>query len=185
VIIVEGPDGAGKTTLAEKIAAHLNVEYRRPPAEVLSSTAGPLSVGLPMWWDRQLQAPYQHAVYDRCFYVSDGIYRMISKKQPLIDEVVHARGLSALVAAQPLMIFCLPSFEQTLVSVHEPGRDKLTGYSDHDLYMIYWQYHIFSTLWKQIHFHDTLVYDWADKADILYEVKDYTRRYWGGTTRTD
>lgn len=163
-IIIEGPDGAGKTTLAEQIAEKYERWYRRPPSALLSSTHGP-DTHLPDWWDEQLGlAPSKLAegVYDRCFYISDPIYQQAQAHRELLVDGPHlVRGISRLWSVEPILIFCLPPFNVQLTNVQRADRDRLKDVGDEALLKIYNAY------WS--------TYAWASQA--LYDnvmTHDYT-----------
>src|SRR5438105_13425965 len=129
-IIVEGPDGSGKTTLANKLSDVYDLMYRRPPAATLSSTHGP-GDGLVEWWGSELgktPSHLNHGVYDRCFFISDPIYQQAQSDRPLLlsgHELV--RGIMRLWNVEPIIIFCLPPFEVQLANVKRDERERLVG----------------------------------------------------------
>src|SRR5215472_10794451 len=90
MLIVEGPDGGGKTTLAHAIADAYDLTYMRPPPELLSSSLGPgPGSGLHEWWVEQMRLPekeHTRNVYDRCFFISEAIYQMAQVDRDLIVE---------------------------------------------------------------------------------------------------
>ena len=129
MIILEGPDGGGKTTLAHKIAEEFGMEYRRPPEELLSSLTGP-SPGLHEWWREQMRRPTHErmeGVYDRCFWISEPIYAAMSKRVPLINHDLLWRGISDLWAEGPLMIFCMTDEAGMLENTYVAGRPRLAS----------------------------------------------------------
>jgi len=166
-IIIEGPDGAGKTTLAKRVAEHYELEYRRPPAEVLSSTHGP-SDGLVDWWDEQLaRAPTDLAttVYDRCFYISDPIYQQaVPARELMIDPPTLARGISRLWNLEPYLIFCLPPWSFQLANVMHGDRDRLLGVSAEALLKITNQYWAYYELWTQALYDNVVKYDYTEEG---------------------
>lgn len=166
-IIVEGPDGAGKTTLAQRLATHLDREYRRPPPEALSSTTGPAS-WLAEWWDGQLAmrpSALAHGVYDRCFYISDPIYQQaVVERDLLIAPHQLAHGIMRLWNAEPFIIFCLPDFDVILTNVRHSGRPQLEGVGAQELSKIWNAYWAYYAMWSQALFDNVMVYDYKEAA---------------------
>src|SRR6478752_225546 len=119
-IILEGPDNSGKTTLAKQLATHFNLEYRRPPT--LSSTDG-ADDHVFKWWEGEMHHhEHESAVYDRCTYISDPLYRLVSGKPPLRYEVDMQRGV-AQVRNQGFLVFCLPPWEAVLPQIESEMAD--------------------------------------------------------------
>jgi hypothetical protein len=129
-VIVEGPDGSGKTTLARRMEADFNLEYRRPPEELLSSSTGP-SPGLLEWWREQLRRHDRaDGVYDRCFWVSEPIYSSVMLRPPLCSPVDIVRGINDLWVEGPLLIFCMTEEVTMLENTFLAGRPRLADISD-------------------------------------------------------
>jgi len=129
MIILEGPDGGGKTTLAHRLAEALDLEYRRPPENLLSSTTGP-SPELVDWWRDQLRASddeRRRGVYDRCFWISEPIYSSMSGRQPMCTTDQLWRGIMDLWAEGPMMVFCMTAVEGMIENVYAGGRPRLAG----------------------------------------------------------
>ena len=166
-IICEGPDGSGKTTLAKKIADEFDLEYRRPPAEALSSTVGPAD-WLAEWWDGQLamrQSALGHGVYDRCFYISDPIYQQAQPWRDLLLDGEHlARGISRLWSVEPILIFCLPPFNVQLSNISQAGRDRLENVGNDQLLKIDNAYWAAYAIWSQALYDNVMLYDYTQEG---------------------
>jgi GTPase SAR1 family protein len=129
MIILEGPDGGGKTTLAHRLVEELNLEYRRPPENLLSSITGPAE-GLVDWWREQLRAPLKQrmqGVYDRCFWISEPIYSSMSGREPMCSTDHLWRGIMDLWAEGPMMVFCMTDVEGMIENVYAGGRPRLAN----------------------------------------------------------
>lgn len=141
MLIVEGADGSGKTTLARQIADGAGLEYCRPPAELLSSTAGP-SKGLLEWWFEQFKQDHAKRVYDRCLFISDPIYSCVMHRVPLatVDQLweLRARFLSTLATCNAL-IFCMPTTHVVEPDKHLKG---LTSVMDDAVRYLYQLEHV-------------------------------------------
>lgn len=165
-IIVEGPDGSGKTMLAKKLCLDHHKKYRRPSEEILSSSTGPSSSGLFEWWDSELAESYEYlrkGIYDRCTYISDPIYQQAQPKRPLLVSGEHlASGQMTLWNVEPIIIFCLPPFNVQLGNVKASGRDRLEGVDDHQLEKISNAYWACYGMWKNSLFESVILYDYSD-----------------------
>lgn len=187
MIILEGPDGSGKTTLAKSICTHPdfrdNAMYLRPPSAVLSSSEGPVGSErhLIEWWLDQLIAvrsrEYRRkAIYDRTTFISDPIYRLSYGGVPQGTHVEMAYGIQAIAGFADLVVFCLPDFDKTLEVIHAEGRDKLP-LSDETLYTIWWAYHYTYQLWKEVAFDTVFLYDWTNGDQLWQAIREAMTRY--------
>lgn len=182
MIILEGPDGSGKTTLAKHLCELFDLQYVRPPAAVLSSSNGPQTErGLIEWWLEELKRSAirsyrRQVVYDRTTFISDPIYRLAMGGRPQGTPDEMGQGVYVLSGRYDLCIFCLPPFEKTLEAVHAEGRDKLP-LPDEMLYNVWWAYHYFYELWKQFAFEETILYNWENRDRIIQRVKEALSRY--------
>jgi hypothetical protein len=173
-MIVEGPDGAGKTRLATMLAEHYGLEYRKPPPALLSSTHGPAD-GLVDWWDMQLaQSASKLAgiVYDRCFYISDPIYQQAVPSRVLsVDSPDMVRGISRLWNAEPILIFCLPPWDVQLSNVMAHERERLLGVSAEALLKVNNAYWACYALWCQALYDDVMKYDYTEVDAWLHLIE--------------
>jgi len=164
--IIEGPDGGGKTHLAHNLEEHYGLEYRRPPAELLTSTHGP-NDGLAEWWDDQLalkSTDLAHTVYDRCFYISDPIYQQAVPSRELMIPPEHlAQGIMKLWNIEPMMIFCLPPWEVQLRNVMASDRDRLLGVPVEQLLKVNNAYWACYATWAQSLFENVVKYDYTEE----------------------
>lgn len=185
MIIVEGPDNSGKTTLARWLAEKLRLEYRRPPT--LSSTAG-VNTDVFDWWEQQLLAP-QSGIYDRCTYISDPIYRLVSGRLPMRSGEQMMKGIQE-VGNRAYIIFCLPDWEWSK-PLNQAEKDRGEGliYANMaQLEVIHWAYHVSYMLWSQAHYERVSMWDpqWEqdnplsqDRERILRNCKQFLGRNYG------
>jgi thymidylate kinase len=158
MIILEGPDGTGKTTLAHTISREWGLEYRRPPT--LSSTRG-ADKAVFSWWKEQIRQD-DDVVYDRCFFISEVIYQLARAERPLlISGETFRDGVMDLVNCDPFLIFCLPPWAKTKPVVLS-GRDRLEGYDEGALEKIHWAYHAFYALYYSVNPRDVRVWDYTN-----------------------
>lgn len=180
MLIVEGPDGSGKTHLAKRLAEKFNLKYRRYPG--LSSSSGPDGAGIVEWWNEQIGQNDPDAIYDRCFYISETIYQPATPGRPLIvDGEAMASGIIRLANMDPSFIFCLPPLETTLSNVHQSERDRLQGVDDFALTKIHWAYWSFYGMWSNQNYPAVTMWDYTRHVEELIDewVKGELRRHRG------
>jgi hypothetical protein len=178
MIILEGPDGGGKTHLANRICEEFDLEYMR--YEGVSSTSGPDGPAIIEWWDDQISSNKQK-VYDRCFYISEPIYQLATPHRELIAApVTMIHGILRLTNFTPLTIFCIPPWEAAIANVSQ--RERLEGVDDLALKKIHWAYHVAYALWSEALYHNVSHWDYTihDEVLMLEQVSEYLRRFGGG-----
>jgi hypothetical protein len=165
MIVVEGPDGSGKTTLAGRLCEEYDLEYRRPPESLLSSTGGP-SEGLVEWWRTELRRPNLErklGVYDRCFWISEPIYSSLSLRAPLCPPDQLWRGIADLWAEDPLLIFCMTDETAMIENTYAGGKPRLASLEEREtekLRAINFLYWAFFGIWQQASM-NVVHYDYA------------------------
>jgi GTPase SAR1 family protein len=110
VIIVEGPDGAGKTTLINTLKEKLNLEVA---PRVVSKDAEAM-VDLRVWVEKNLMAGWQPLIFDRHRLISEPIYGPILRAEwePGFSEVDWlVPTLHQFYTLEPIIIYCLPPFK--------------------------------------------------------------------------
>lgn len=175
--MVEGPDGGGKTQLANRICEKFDLTYMRYPG--ISSSTGPDGAGIVEWWDDQIAANKQR-VYDRCFYISEPIYQLATPGRPLIaSPTVMIHGTLRLCNFTPLTIFCIPPWEAAIANVGQ--RERLEGVDDAALEKIHWAYSVAYALWSEALYHNVAHWDYTlhDEELMLEQIEEYIRRYGG------
>lgn len=135
MFIVEGPDGAGKTTLIRRMQEELKFEVR-PRACTSDNGVDPRT--LREWVEHDLSRPvHDRGFYDRHPLISEPIYGPIIRghmADGFSDWVWMARTLATFNAREPVIVFCLPPKELVLENVrdtHEATTDHLTGVLAH------------------------------------------------------
>lgn len=151
MVIIEGPDGAGKTTVAEHLCEKHGLHYMR--YEGVSPTTGS-DAGVWEWWDQWLNvtsdAQLERMVFDRCAYISEVPHQLVMRGRKLTATGPQMMdGISRLEMIPALIIFCLPPWEVLQANVHRQA-EKLEGVADEDLEKVAWAYHSLAALWSNI-----------------------------------
>lgn len=168
-VILEGPDNSGKTTLAGRLVRDLELGYMRPPS--LSSTEG-VNDHVFTWWEQELTLhEHRTAVYDRCTYISDPIYRLVSGHTPLRPAWEMMRGIGQ-VKQQAYLVFCLPDwqFVKPMLEreIAEGGGLKHLDIAHAEI--VHWAYFTAYRLWSLIMPERVSV--WNFEAETLPEATD-------------
>lgn len=181
MLIIEGPDCSGKTTLAADIEAEYPyLNYRRPPS--LSSSKG-ANFGVCEWWVEQLERSAwerMHGVYDRCFAISEPVYTTVTNREPNCVSRELSDMVSMLITQKPTIIFCLPDWAK--IREAEAGatdKPSLQGMSPLREQLVWWAYFNQMVLWAAALNTSTrkLVYqyDWENQNAIDSVVAKYVR----------
>lgn len=95
-IVIEGPDGAGKSTLIQKLGDVL--PHVPTPTGGASKDAAELLLRI-----RNLEEAGDYVLFDRCSHISDCIYRRSLGKIPLVyEDYLHER----LRKWNPVIVYC-------------------------------------------------------------------------------
>lgn len=144
-IIVEGPDGAGKTTLVQELQYHFPDMELHP--RFCTSTGGPI--------DNLTEAVFKdaknkptHFIYDRHPTISEYVYNTSIPGRYIRKEflVASMAKLREKVAHNSLTIFCLPPLGVVQDNVIASAEDEMPGVVD-NITRIYEQYMMHLLMW--------------------------------------
>lgn len=117
MLIVEGPDGAGKTTLVNKLETYLG--WPLSPRVVSKETEA--MVDLKDWVERNVKKGFQEIIFDRHRLLSEPVYGPVLKnttdRRELYDVSWYAKQMGRFIQAQPIIIYCLPSIETVMLNL--------------------------------------------------------------------
>lgn len=149
MIIVEGPDGSGKTSLIGKMTEAFGL----PVMPKAVNSQGEEETDLCRWVEQSMVRGWQPVIYDRHALVSEPIYG--SRKGELRGDFKDRSWLElqyiALREVNPVIIVCLPSFEAVVKNVRaDETNSAFFGLDPNDRHLepvrrkvapIYWAYH--------------------------------------------
>jgi len=183
-VVIEGPDGSGKSNLVARLLASTNLEVK--PRACTSENGAIENLG---GWVRDYLDSIDSGIYDRHPLISDFIYG------PIIRGGVHPdfTGMLSLeeyfegfYSHDLVLVYCLPPWftvHENILKNHEPTTDHLKGVIDnaralYDLYMVRYIMdlgrHARTWLWDYSGFHpeNTL-------RGILKDIHDLSEEYSG------
>lgn len=165
MLIVEGPDGSGKTTLVEKLAEQL--EWLIHPKLANHDTT--LNINLGVWCVENRLKGFQEVIYDRYPLISEPIYGSVLRgylRDGLDDGPWFRREWKRWQALQPLVVVCLPPLEVVMQNLRD-DENNLEVVDKQPL--IYWQYWALlqRSEWPWIHFDYTQTRDVNGSVSLL------------------
>ena len=160
MLIVEGPDGSGKTTLIQGLQERYGFEVA---PRVVSKDAEAL-VDLKDWVEANLAEGFQDLIFDRHRLISEPIYGALLRPQAesgFDDFIWLSRQFNRLRRNRPVIIYCMPPKQVVIDNIMaDPENDVVKPVAD-KLYNMYAQ-------------HIGLVWG-AGHPDIHPIIWDYTR----------
>jgi hypothetical protein len=118
MIIVEGPDGAGKTTLIRQMMERYQDGLTIAP-RVVSKDAEAM-VDLRQWVNTNLDEGPQYKIFDRHRLISEFIYGPVlrTEQQPGFDSVTWVwHSLRRFQQMRPVLIYCIPPLEAVMANI--------------------------------------------------------------------
>lgn len=116
MIIFEGPDGAGKTTLIEAFQEAYNI----PIAPRVVTKGAEAMIDLKQWVDNELRKGFQYKIFDRYRLISEPIYGPIlrNKSEPGFNDIQWLTSrMHAFYDLDPVIIYCLPPLETVRANI--------------------------------------------------------------------
>lgn len=142
-VIVEGPDGSGKTTLIQLLLAQPDLELELMPRSS-SSTGGPVK-DLAKWVEHDLGrfGPSYRALYDRYPLISELIYGPLLRGY-LPDKFTNPHWMQQqwrkLCSNPVLIIYCLPPLARVREAILSDPANQLEGVAQR-IETMYWLYY--------------------------------------------
>lgn len=171
-IILEGPDGTGKTTLGEHLADTLDIPifYGGGPPNGDDAIAAACELNV-----TQTTFP---CVQDRVSFISELCYRPVMSPQEVARSSVHVAGyLARALENNPLIVFCMSERGLERATREDYETDEFTMKLRQHMPAIVWRYHqVFSQIAQG--YRCLLNYDLTNTtlAEITEQVIDLTTR---------
>lgn len=162
MIVVEGPDGAGKTTLIKQLQEITGLEVA--PRVVSKDTEA--LVDLKKWTEENTAKGFQKLIFDRHRLISEPIYgaQLRAKPEPGFDDLEwFYTQMATFYEAEPIMIYCLPPFKVVWENIMADSDNQFFHGNPQAMRAIYGAYfnkYTTETIFKS----DSYLYDYTDTA---------------------
>lgn len=136
MIIVEGPDGAGKTTLINRLSEYLKL----PISPRVVSKQAEAMVDMKQWVDNNLAAGKQNMLFDRHRLISDPIYSTVLRRHnsPGFEDIHWMMPrVNALYRMKPAIVYCLPPLEVVMANVKDDPDNVVVAATIEQVYGAY------------------------------------------------
>ena len=136
MIVIEGPDGAGKSTLVEHFEKAMGVT--REPRAVSSDAESLVPIG--DYIITELGKGYGNRVYDRFALVSSPIYSMLPNPTftaPMTDLEWLTEQWNQFYYLRPQVVVCLPPFDVAWNNVKDDPKNQVVLDHFFSIYSLY------------------------------------------------
>lgn len=174
MIIIEGPDGSGKTTLIKQLAGVTQL----PIAPRVVSKDAEAQVDLVEWVEQNLKQGFQATMFDRHRLISEPIYgpTLRAKAEPMFDNFIWlSNQLHRFYGMGPVIIYCLPPFEAVWESVRSDPDNKVV-HDERTARAIYNLYVTRASLDYTRMGHRVLIYNWITDSHNFLPMADFIER---------
>ena len=140
MIIVEGPDGAGKTTLVKILSKTLGWRIADRVVDKDTTITGGQG-SLKKWVRCNLDQGFQKIIFDRHRLISEPIYGPLFRgglQDGFDDANWHSGSWGRLMRTKPFVIFCLPPLEIVTRNVMRDPDNKEVSPAIAQIYWAYW-----------------------------------------------
>jgi hypothetical protein len=123
VIIIEGPDGGGKSTLVQLLSERLKL----PVADKVVASDTTAMVDLVKWTEENVEKGFQRTIFDRHRLISEPIYGPILKprQDPSFGDLAWMSDMVwRFYQAKPIVIYCLPDIHTVRANVLREDTDN-------------------------------------------------------------
>lgn len=164
MIIVEGPDGAGKTTLIKTLVEATGL----PVAPRVVSKDAEAMVDLVKWTEDNVQAGFQPLIFDRHRLISEPIYGPVLRAEltpEFMDTEWFYTQLDNLYACNPFIIYCLPSIHTVWANIMSNDDNAIFHSRMGTIQAIYGAY-LNKGMTESIFRNRTFTFDYNDPIDV-------------------
>lgn len=168
MIVVEGPDGSGKTTLIKELSKSLKL----PVAPRVVSKDAEAMVDLVEWVKTNVGGGFKPLIFDRHRLISEFIYGPILRDDQspgFISTNWVAEMLFKFYTCNPIIIYCLPPVEVVEQNVKADPDNQVVWGKSRALYTAYNQRAIMDMIWYPMR---TFIYDYTSEssAELIVSV---------------
>lgn len=137
MIIVEGPDGAGKTTFIREL------QDRFPDLEVaprVVSKDAEAMVDLKQWVEQNVADGFQYKIFDRHRLISETIYGPILRsiqEEGFLDANWVNQQMYQFYKIKPIIIYCLPPLKMVRSNIYDDQDNRVVWDHIESIYAAY------------------------------------------------
>jgi hypothetical protein len=156
MIVIEGPDGAGKSVLVKKLAKAFDIPIAPRKDRILPDNQGPID-DICGWVDRDILnwGACELAIYDRYPLISEPIYgAAIRGEIPDKMSTGWMRARYNSFRSMSLVIWCVPSYDRVRANVDKS--EQMKGVTD-EIDVIWAMYAVQANTWPGV----GMTYDYA------------------------
>ncbi len=160
MIVVEGPDGAGKTTFIELLKEYTHLEVA---PRVVTKDAEAM-VNLQTWVAENVRAGWQELIFDRHRLISEPIYgpTLRDKLEPGFNDLSWFYAmLEAFYACKPIVVYCLPPLSVVWENVMSDDDNRIFHQNGKALQQVWAAYLNKLSTEFALRKHETWVYDYT------------------------
>lgn len=110
MIILEGPDGGGKTTKARELSEYFDLPIA---PKVVASDTTPM-VDIYDWTNKNLAAGWQDTIFDRHRLISEPIYSVAmggDRDERFWEKAWLGAAMRQFQEIEPIVVWCIPDFK--------------------------------------------------------------------------
>lgn len=166
MIVVEGPDGGGKTTFIDLLKGYVNLEVA---PRVVSKDAEAM-VDLKLWVHENVKRGFQELIFDRHRLISEPIYgpALREKLEPGFSELSWFYAmLEAFYASKPILVYCLPPLEVVWENVMGNEDNRIFHTNGRALQQI-WAAYLNKATTDQVLGKHVIIYDYTSDDPMFY-----------------
>lgn len=141
MIILEGPDGAGKTTLRDRINTDWSGEFVIQARAVTSDARSMVPIG--EYIETELGRGFGPRLYDRFALISSPNYMMLPNRtfvEPMTDPLWLQMQHHKMRRIDPAIIYCLPPLDVVMANVMADSSSKVMHEHAEQVYLNYVAY---------------------------------------------
>lgn len=176
MIIVEGMDNSGKSTLAKHLAEKFGLEYLHSPSEYKNDTNKMIGWAIEKMLERKYMPHKKPKVYDRFSPISDRVYGPVLRGGTSYNDTIAGKSAVELLKTVPhLIIYCRPERERIL---NFGSREQMDGVTSQATKLLEEYDALMSKM--QLEGYDIITYNYAEPGGyefVISQVSHYIKQW--------
>jgi len=138
IIILEGPDGAGKSHLAKRLSLHFDMPIA---PKSMDGEVKPL-VDMKSWIETCISKKFQSVIYDRFALISGPLYAPILKDQYQLNAYqdipwMFKQHWQFYTQVRPIIVYCLPPLQVVKDNLKKDDSNQVIEQYIEQIYVAY------------------------------------------------